>query len=97
MDVCYKKFITQTLYPTFQSFKKLLNTFENIAGKGDLAGNKAFFSDSHNVFYSVNLFPIKHWFLKCLQYKSFENSTVGKGEIARNEQFLLFQQCFLPV
>ena len=28
--------------------------------------------------------------------KPFEN-TVGKGEIARNEQFLLFQQCFLPV
>ena len=27
---------------------------------------------------------------------SFEN-TVGKGEIARNEQFLLFPQCFLPV
>ena len=25
----------------------------------------------------------------CLQYKSFEN-TVGKGEIAHNEQFLLF-------
>ena len=25
----------------------------------------------------------------------FEN-TVGKGEIARNEQFLLFPQCFLP-
>ena len=23
--------------------------------------------------------------------------TVGKGEIARNEQFLLFPQCFLPV
>ena len=32
----------------------------------------------------------------CMQYKSFEN-TVGKGEIARNEQFLLFPQCFLPV
>ena len=37
----------------------------------------------------------------CLQYKSFEN-TVGKGEIARNEQFLLFPvfnthlQNFLP-
>ena len=29
------------------------------------------------------------FFLTCLQYKSFENS-VGKGEIARNEQFLLF-------
>ena len=32
----------------------------------------------------------------CLQSKSFEN-TEGKGEIARNEQFLLFPQCFLPV
>ena len=32
----------------------------------------------------------------CLQYKSSEN-TVGKGEIARNEQFLLFPQCFPPV
>ena len=30
----------------------------------------------------------------CLQYKSFEN-TAGKGEIARNEQFLLFPQCFV--
>ena len=29
----------------------------------------------------------------CLQYKSFEN-TLGKGEIARHEQFLLFPQCF---
>ena len=28
--------------------------------------------------------------------KPFEN-TVGKGEIARNEQFYLFPQCFLPV
>ena len=32
----------------------------------------------------------------CLQNKSFEN-TVGKGEIARDEQFLLFPQFFLPV
>ena len=31
----------------------------------------------------------------CLQHKSFEN-TVGKREIAHNEQFLLFPQCFLP-
>ena len=29
----------------------------------------------------------------CLQSKSLEN-TVGKGEIARNNQFLLFPQCF---
>ena len=28
--------------------------------------------------------------------KPFEN-TVGKGEIAHNEQFLLFPHCFLPV
>ena len=30
---------------------------------------------------------------QCLQNKSFEN-TVGKGEIARNEQFLLFPTVF---
>ena len=29
-------------------------------------------------------------------YKTVEN-TMGKGEIARNEQFLLFPQCFLLV
>ena len=28
--------------------------------------------------------------------KPLEN-IVGKGEIARNEQFLLYPQCFLPV
>ena len=32
----------------------------------------------------------------CLQYKSFKN-TVGKEEIACNEQFLLFQLSFLPI
>ena len=31
----------------------------------------------------------------CLHYKSFEN-TVGKGEIARNEQFLLSHRVFYP-
>ena len=34
-------------------------------------------------------FPKQALVFTCLQYKSFEN-TVGKGEIARNEQFLLF-------
>ena len=29
--------------------------------------------------------------------QAFLKNTVGKGEIARNEQFLLFPQCFLPV
>ena len=32
----------------------------------------------------------------CLQFEAFEN-TVGKGEIARDEQFLLFPQFFEPV
>ena len=31
----------------------------------------------------------------CLYLESFEN-TVGKGEIAHNEQFLLFPLCFQP-
>ena len=46
-----------------------------------------------------NSFPDKPcccFFFVCLQYMSFEN-TVGKEEIARNEQFLLFPQCFLPI
>ena len=45
---------------------------------------------------NFNPFPNKPWFFMCLQYKSFEN-TEGKGEIAHNEQFLLFPQCFLPI
>ena len=38
-------------------------------------------------------FPKQALLFTCLQYKSFENC-VGKGEIAHNEQFLLFPQCF---
>ena len=41
-----------------------------------------------------NPFPNEPRFLRV--YKSFKN-TVGKEEIARNEQFLLFLQWFLPV
>ena len=40
-------------------------------------------------------FPKQALVFMCLQYKSFE-ITVGKREIARNKQFLLFPQCFLP-
>ena len=39
--------------------------------------------------------PKKTQVFMCLQYKSFEN-TVGKEEIAHNEQFLLCPLCFLP-
>ena len=41
-------------------------------------------------------FPKQALVFTYLKYKSFEN-TVGKGELARNEQVLLFSQCFLPV
>ena len=41
-------------------------------------------------------FPKQALVFMCLKCKSFENTT-GKGEIARNEQFLLFPQCFLLV
>ena len=60
---------------------------------------KPYRADKHvsKHFASLNPFPPKNALvLTCLKYKSFEN-TVGKGEIALNEQFLLFPQCFLPV
>ena len=41
-------------------------------------------------------FPKQALVFTCLQYKYFEN-TVGRGEIARYEQFLLFPQRFLLV
>ena len=41
-------------------------------------------------------FPKQALDFMCLYYKSFEN-TVSKGEIAHNEQFLLFSRCFLRV
>ena len=40
---------------------------------------------------SVIPFPNKPWFLRvCIE------NTMGKAEIARNEQFLLCTECFLP-
>ena len=41
-------------------------------------------------------FPKQALVFTCLQCKPFEN-TAGKGEIARDEQFLLFLHCFLPI
>ena len=43
----------------------------------------------------VNPFPNKPWFLTCLRYKSFE-IIVGKGEIARNNNFSFSQSVFYP-
>ena len=42
------------------------------------------------------LFPKQALVFTCLQYKSFKN-TAEKREIAHNEQFLLFPQCFVPI
>ena len=44
--------------------------------------------------YKSEPFPKQAQVFTCLQCKSFEN-TVGKGEIACYEQFLLFSQYFL--
>ena len=52
-----------------------------------------FFGCGTRLFYP---FPKQALVFTCLQYKLFEN-TAGKGGIARNEQFLLFPQCFLPL
>ena len=41
----------------------------------------------------VSPFPKQTLVFTCLQYKSFEN-TVGKEEIARDEQFFLFSAVF---
>ena len=66
-------------------------------GTGENAGNLRFLR-FHTIFSLVfsESFPKQALVFTCLQYKSFEN-TVGKGEIARNEQFLLFPKCFLPI
>ena len=68
-------------------------------GKGRISRSQ--FSKSHRwgafMFHKHILlhFPKQALVFMCLQFKCFENS-VGKGEIARNKQFLLLPQCFLP-
>ena len=48
------------------------------------------------VFRDIKTFQKTSFGFTCLQYTSFEN-TKGKGEIAHNEQLLLFPQCFLTI
>ena len=43
-----------------------------------------------------NPFANKPWILRVCN-PSLLKTLSGKGEIVRNEQFLLFPQCFLPV
>ena len=60
---------------------------EKVVRKGESTGYRHFLPA---------MFPKQALVSTCLQYKSFEN-TVGKGQTARNEQFLLFPQCFLTI
>ena len=48
---------------------------------------------SLNVYPYLNPFPNEPWFLRDCITRLLK--TLGKGEIARNEQFLLFKKCFL--
>ena len=63
-------------------FNSICSTFKSVANR------------VHKSFYW--LFPKQALVFTCLHYKSFEN-TAGKGEIARDEHFLLFPQCFLTI
>ena len=90
--------------------KKFSKWVENTVWKGEIGHNEQFLlftqyfqktciADTWKpglVWERVNPFPHNDTFWSPLGNKPFEN-TVGKGEIARNKQFLLFPQCFLPV
>ena len=66
------------------------------SGKGDSAFSPFDTLFSKGYFLKVfNPFPNKPWFLRVCSTSLLK--TMGKGEIARYEQFLLFPQCFLPV
>ena len=64
--------------------------FKNHMGIGENAGNYHFL-----LYPAFNPFPNKPWFLPVFSTSLLK--TLGKGEIARNKQFLLFPQCLLPV
>ena len=68
---------------------------ENSVWKKDACYKNFFPHDLKKRFMEI-LFPKQDLVFTCLQYKSFEN-TVGKGEIAINEQFLLFPLRFPPI
>ena len=53
-----------------------------------------FFLHSNSVF---DPFPNKPWFSHIYSTSLLKTLSVGKGEIARNEQFLLFPQCFVTL
>ena len=54
-----------------------------------------FADDKLNVTENIKPFPNKTWFLRVCNTSLMK--TLGKGEMACNEQFVLFPLCFLPV
>ena len=56
-----------------------------------------FCSPIFSIILIITSFPKQALVFTCLLYKPFDfENTVGKGEIAHNEQFLLFPKYFLP-
>ena len=68
----------------------LTNTFISMSCSGLSNKQRLRKKEYHNLLYP---FPNKPWVLCVCSTNLFEN-TVGKGEIARNEQFLLFPTVF---
>ena len=99
-------------FQILRKWRKSSKQVENTVGKGEIARyeqfllfpqcfQKACFQGASKgvvVWKWIKLkkpFPKKALVFICPLYKSFEN-TMGKGEIACKEQFLLFSQCVLP-
>ena len=57
---------------------------------------KFFIFDALQRYNILNLFPNRPWFLRVCTTSLLKTLWV-KGEIARNEQFLLFPECLLPI
>ena len=57
---------------------------------------KSWISDARMFKQALNPFPNKPWLLRVCSATLLRN-TMGKGDIARNKQYLLFPQCFLHI
>ena len=99
-----------TIYRFVRTLHPYLHTISNVLGKVGSSFDEFYTRASSYNLESINPFPSNNFsdFSKLKEFaddnfkfdenerklfKHFEN-TVGKGEIARHEQFLLFLQCF---
>ena len=93
--------VTQPPAPVVTTPKVLLNGGQSLSLTnpngglfGEVAGKRCVSFRTDNTIPCFNLFPNKPCFLRVYIISLFEN-TVGKGENAGNQHFLLFPQCFL--